>query len=71
MFEWDETVTYDEEAQYLGWIDREEEGGVHLNTQPKPYWHYKELVEEKKAKMLAPRRTFDHAINLKEEAEPP
>jgi len=29
-----------------------------------------ELFEEKKAKMLAPRRTFDHAINLEEGAEP-
>jgi len=27
MFEWDETVAYDEEAQYVGWIEREEEGG--------------------------------------------
>jgi len=28
MFEWDETVAYDEEAQYVGRIEREEEGGV-------------------------------------------
>jgi len=65
MFEWDETVAYDEEAQYVGRIEREEEGGVQLETLPKPYWQYKELFEEKKAKMLAPRRTFDHAINHK------
>jgi len=71
MFEWDETVAYDEEAQYVGRIERGEEGGVQLETLPKPYWQYKELFEEKKAKMLAPRRTFDHAINLKEGAEPP
>jgi len=71
MFEWDETVAYDEEAQYVGRIEREEEGGVQLETLPKPYWQYKELFEEKNAKMLAPRRTFDHAINLKEGAEPP
>jgi len=71
MFEWDETVAYDEEAQYVGWIEREEEGGVQLETLPKQYWQYKELFEEKKAKMLAPRRTFDHAINLKQGAEPP
>jgi len=70
MFEWDETVAYDEEAQYVGPIEREEEGGVQLEKLPKPYWKYKELFEEKKAKMLAPRRTFDHAINLKEGAEP-
>ena len=45
MFEWDETVAYDEEAQYLGSIEREEEGGVQLETLPKPYWPYKELFE--------------------------
>ena len=71
MFEWDETGAYNEDAQYVGWIEREEAGGVELETLPKPYWQYKELYEEKKAKMLAPRRTFDHAINLKAEAEPP
>jgi len=64
-------VAYEEEAQYVGRIEREEEGGVQLETLPKPYWQYKELFEEKKAKMLAPRRTFNHAINLKEGAEPP
>jgi len=69
MFEWDETVAYDEEAQYVGRIEREEEGGVQLEALPKPYWQYKELFEEKKASILAPRRTFDHAMNLKEGAE--
>jgi len=71
MFEWDETVAYFEEAQYVGRIEREEEGGVQLETRPKPYWHYNELFEEKKAKMLAPRRTFAQAMNLKEGAELP
>jgi len=46
------------------------EEGVRMDTMPKPYWQYKELFEEKKAKMLAPRRTFDHAINLMEAAKP-
>jgi len=71
MFEWDVTVAFDEEAQYVGRIEQDEQGGVQLETLPKPYWQYKELFEEKKARMLAPRRTFDHAINLKEGAEPP
>jgi len=70
LFEWDETVAYDEAAQYVGRIEWEEEGGVQLETLPKPYWQYKELLEEKKAKMLAPRRTFDYAINHKEGAAP-
>jgi len=71
LFESDETVAYDEDGQYVGPIEREEEGRVQLQTLPKPCWQYKELFEEKKAKMLAPRRTFDHAINLKDWAEPP
>jgi len=71
FFEWDETVAYDKEAQYVGRIEREEEGGVQLETLPKPSCQYKELFEEKKATMLAPRRTFYHAMNLNEGAEPP
>jgi len=71
IFEGDETVAYDEEVQYVGRIEPKEEGGVPLQAVPKPYWQYKQLFEEKKAKMLASRRTFDHAINLKEGAEPP
>ena len=42
-----------------------------METLRKPYWQYKDLFQEKIAIMLAPRRTFDHAINVKEEAEPP
>jgi len=64
-------VEYDEEAQYVGRIEREEEGAVQLETLPKPYWQYKEHFEEEKAKMLAPLRTFDHGINLKDGAELP
>jgi len=71
LYEWDEAVTYDDEAQYVGWIAWGEEGGIPLETLLKPYWQYKELFEEKKAKMLAPGGMFDHAINLKEGAEPP
>jgi len=49
MFEWEETVAYDEEAQYVGRIEGEEEGGVQLEVLPKPYWQYKELFEEGKS----------------------
>ena len=42
-----------------------------METLPKLYWQYKELFEEKKAELLAPRSTLDHAINLKEGPEPP
>ena len=71
LFEWDETVAYNEEAQYVTRIEREEEGGIELEMVPKPYWQYNERFEEKKAKVLAPQRTFDHTINLKEGAKPP
>ena len=43
---------------------------MQLETLPRPYWQYKELFKEKQAKMLAPQRTFNHAINIKEGAEP-
>jgi len=36
MIEWDETVAYDEEAECVGRIEREEEGGVQLEKLPKP-----------------------------------
>jgi len=71
LFEWDETVAYDEEAQYVGRIELEEEERVKLENQPNPSWQYNELFEKKNARMLAPRRTFDHAMNLKEGPEPP
>jgi len=54
LFAWDEIVAYDEEVQYVGRLSREEEGGVELENLPKTHWQYKELCEEKKAKMLAP-----------------
>jgi len=69
LFEWDETVAYDGEAQYVGRIGREE-GDVQLEILPKPYWQDKELLGEKKVEMLAQRRTFDYTINLKQGAEP-
>jgi len=71
LIEWDETVAHNEEALYVGRIGQEDEGEIWLETLPKPSWQYKELFEEQKGEMLAPRRTFDHAINLKQVAEPP
>jgi len=70
LFEWDETVAYDEVSQYVGRIRPEEEGGVLLHALPIPDWQYRELLEETPAEMLGPRRTFNHAINLKKGAEP-
>jgi len=52
----------------LGSIRQEK---VQLDGLPKPYWEYKELFLNEKAEMVAPRRTFDHAIDLKDRATPP
>ena len=71
MLEWDETVAFDEEARMIGRIGSTRQEAVKPEGLPKPYWQYKELFENEKAEMLAPRRTFDHAIDLKDGATPP
>ena len=71
MFEWDETVAFDENATMIGRIGATKEIEVELEGLPKEYWQYKDLFTDEKAGMLAPRRTFDHAIDLKEGATPP
>jgi len=71
MFEWDDTVAFDEEARMIGRIGSTRHEEVQLEGLPKPYWQYKELFENEKAEMLAPRRTFDQAINLRDGATQP
>ena len=71
MFEWDENVAFEEGATYIGKIASTRNNAIQLEGLPKPYWQYKELFEDEKVEMLAPRRTFDHAIDLKEGATPP
>ena len=71
MFEWDETVAFDENASMIGRIGATKEKEVELEGLPKEYWQYKDLFRNEKAEMLAPRRTFDQAIDLKEGATPP
>ena len=71
MFEWDETVEFDENATMIGRIGATKEKEVELDGLPKEYWQYKELFRNEKAEMLAPRRTIDHAIDLKEGVTPP
>jgi len=55
----------------IGRIGSTRQGEVQLEGLRKPYWQYKELFDNEKAEMLAPRRTFDHAIDLKNGATPP
>jgi len=64
-------VAFDEEARMIGRIRSTREEEVQLEELPKPYWQYKELFENEKAEKLAPRGTFDHAIDLKDGATPP
>ena len=71
MFEWDENVAFEEEATYIGRIGSTRKNAIQLEGLPKPYWQYKELFEDEKGEMLAPRRTIDHTIELKEGATPP
>ena len=43
MFEWDETVAFDEEARWIGRIGATNEKEVQLERLPREYWQYKEL----------------------------
>jgi len=65
-------VAYDPEAQYLGRIGRvEEKDPVELETLPQEYTQFKHLFLPEAFEEMPPRRTFDHAIDLKEGSEPP
>ena len=71
IFESDENVAFEEKATYISRIGSTRKNAIQLEGLPKPYWQYKDLFKDEKAEMLAPRRTFDHAIDLKERATPP
>jgi len=72
MFEWDETVAFDEEPQYVGRICRQEDPNqVLLDKIPQYYEDYHKLFLTARAEKLAERRIFYHAIDLKPGAEPP
>jgi len=71
MFEWDKIEAFNEEARMIGRIGSTWQEEVHLEGLPKPYWQYKEFFENEKAAMLAARRTFEHAIDLKDGATTP
>jgi len=71
MFEWDETVAFHREAGMIERIRSIRQEEVQPEGLPKPHWQYKELCENEKAEMLAPRWTFNHAIDVKDEATSP
>jgi len=72
LFEYDETVVFDPKAQYVGRIGKiEEKDPVELQTLPQEYAQFKHLFRPEASEKMPPRRTFDHAIDLKEGSEPP
>ena len=71
MFELDESVAFEEEATSIGGIGWTRMNAIQLEGLPKLYWQFKKLFEDEQAEMVAPRRTFDHAIDLTEGATPP
>jgi len=72
MFEWDETVAFDDEALYVGRIcPQQDPNQVLLDKIPQYYENYHKLFLTATAEKLAEQRTCDHVIDLKPEAEPP
>ena len=76
MFEWDETVAFDEEAQYVGQYVgrvemRKDQSSISLKGIPREYHQTKKLFLPETTEKLAGRRTFDHAIDLAPGAVPP
>ena len=65
MFELDETIPFDENVTMIGRIGASKEKEFELHGLLKEYWQYKDNLIDEKAEMLAPRRTFHHAIDLK------
>ena len=52
----------------IGRIRTTKKEEVQLEGLLEQYWQYKELFGNEKAEMLAPRRSFDHAIDFKDGA---
>ena len=76
LFEWDETVAFDKEAQYVGQYVgrvemRKDKSSISLKGIPPEHHQHKKLFLPEIAEKLAGRRTFDHAIDLVPGAVPP
>jgi len=72
LYEYNETVAYDPQSQYIGRIGYEKgEKEITLDSLPREYLRYKKLFLPETAEKIPPRRTFDDAIELKEGAEAP
>jgi len=72
LYEFDETVTYNPQAQYIGGIGYEKgEAEITLDSLPTEYLLYKKLFLPETAIKIPACRTFDNPINSKEGAKAP
>jgi len=70
--EWDEDVLNDPNAVVIGRIEKvDDERITIIDRLPERYHDYLDLFRPSTAEKLAPRRTFDHAIDLEPDAQPP
>jgi len=70
--EWDEDVLNDANPVVIGRIERiVEEKVTIIDRLPDQYHDYQDLFKPSTAEKLAPHRTFDHAIDLKPDTQPP
>jgi len=72
LYEFDETVAYNSQAQYIGRIGyKKGETEITLDSLPREYLQYKKLYLPETAESIHTGRTFDHPIDLKKGAEAP
>ena len=70
--EWDEDVLNDPNAVAIGTIEQiDDEKVTILDRLPEAYHDYLDLFRPSTAEKLAPRRTFDHANDIKPDQQPP
>ena len=72
MWEYDESVVFEEDARIIGRVQRVNEPLITIPDEvPKPYHEYIELFQDEIATQMPPRRMWDHEIKIKEGEEPP
>ena len=70
--EWDADVLNNPNAVVIGRMEKvDDEKVTIIDRLPERYHGYLDLFCPSTAEKLAPRRTFDHAINLKPDTQPP
>ena len=70
--EWDEEVLNDLNAVAIGRIEQvDDEKVIILDRLPEVFQDYLDLFRPSTAERLATRRTFDHAIDIKPDQQPP